>query len=815
MDQTSKVRQPPRLPHPVRITEQVWPEGTVPVVSVFCITYNHKKFINDAIIGFLMQETTFPVQIFIHDDASVDGTADIVRDYAERYPQLFWTVLQKENQWSKGNGKLLSEYLLKQKGQFLALCEGDDYWSDAFKLQKQVEFLEEHIQYVGCFTAFTCIDQAGCTLQIDKASRFKANTYNHLAVLSSVTPKTCSSVFRKPSPDVAEGILASRRVPNGDLLRWSFLTLKGPVAYLDYVTAAYRMHSGSVWGMVPAIEQARCQLETCVVLASWFASPDERLAIRARLFNFHRKFLSSSSQKSPRALFTAVLWFLKDVIRFGLPLTFHERKKLSKLNHLTTDPLWGRKPVAKARSAAVSILARAITTSQVLSKHRHTDLFDWEWYRQNNPEIAARTNRLFLHFCLFGIYQNRSPNRHYNPDDYRYSDPVATGRTTPLIHYAKMGYFVEPTSKLPSLAARASCRGRNPGVLYFPYAASNPYQRLLYRSLNTCYDIDCYGFNSKKFTPETIQAMRPRAKVLHLHWIEALCDPSSRSSRKTFFHTIRSAKQFGYRIIWTVHNEVGHEARHEAAERMLRQRLAEVCDNIFVHGRSTVPDYLEHQLSKISMTKHGHYANYYPDFLSAKSARKLLNIPQSARVALMFGKIRPYKRTKRVITELASALQMSANACLLVVGKDEMDLLTELPESLREQAALRFEGKHIPDHEVQFYFRAADVVLIPAENILTSGVAVLAASFNKPVLAMRRGLLPEILDGLAVHFSDSEDEFLESAKDFFAERFKISAAPYEQWQDWCSRNSWYHIVRAEPFVSLFGNGSRPASAGMR
>ena len=99
VDQTSKVPQPDRLPHPVRITEQVWPEGTVPVVSIFCITYNHEKFIREAIEGFLMQETTFPVEIFIHDDASSDATAQIVKDYAAKFSQLFKMVLQTENQY--------------------------------------------------------------------------------------------------------------------------------------------------------------------------------------------------------------------------------------------------------------------------------------------------------------------------------------------------------------------------------------------------------------------------------------------------------------------------------------------------------------------------------------------------------------------------------------------------------------------------------------------------------------------------------------------------------------------------------------------
>jgi len=97
METRAASKQPQWLENPVRITEQKWPEGTQPVVSIFCITYNHEKYIRDAIEGFLMQETTFPVEIFIHDDASSDKTQQIIHEYQERYPWLFKIIFQKEN----------------------------------------------------------------------------------------------------------------------------------------------------------------------------------------------------------------------------------------------------------------------------------------------------------------------------------------------------------------------------------------------------------------------------------------------------------------------------------------------------------------------------------------------------------------------------------------------------------------------------------------------------------------------------------------------------------------------------------------------
>ena len=89
------------LDEPIPITSQQWREGTIPLVSISCITYNHENFIRDAIEGFLMQKTTFPVEILIHDDASTDKTAEIVREYEKKYPQLIKPIYQTENQYSK------------------------------------------------------------------------------------------------------------------------------------------------------------------------------------------------------------------------------------------------------------------------------------------------------------------------------------------------------------------------------------------------------------------------------------------------------------------------------------------------------------------------------------------------------------------------------------------------------------------------------------------------------------------------------------------------------------------------------------------
>lgn len=122
-------------------------ESNKPLVSIGCITYNHGNYIKDAIEGFLLQRTTFPIEIIIHDDASNDNTPNIIKEYEERYPNLIVAIYQSENQYSKGIKPLLDFVFTKAKGKYLAICEGDDYWSDTYKLQKQVDFLENNSEY--------------------------------------------------------------------------------------------------------------------------------------------------------------------------------------------------------------------------------------------------------------------------------------------------------------------------------------------------------------------------------------------------------------------------------------------------------------------------------------------------------------------------------------------------------------------------------------------------------------------------------------------------------------------------------------------
>ena len=129
-------------------------EARVPLVSIRCLVYNHEPFLRQCLDGFVMQKTSFPFEAIVHDDASTDGSVAIIREYAEKYPDIIKPIYETENQYSKGTLSKIIINACHPDAKYIAYCEGDDYWTDPDKLQLQVDFLETHPDYYMTCHAF-------------------------------------------------------------------------------------------------------------------------------------------------------------------------------------------------------------------------------------------------------------------------------------------------------------------------------------------------------------------------------------------------------------------------------------------------------------------------------------------------------------------------------------------------------------------------------------------------------------------------------------------------------------------------------------
>ena len=227
-----------------RTEEQImrnWDINYPLLVSVCSITYNHESYIREAIDSFLMQETDFPFEIIIHDDASTDATSGIILEYAEKYPKIIRPIIQTENQYAKG-GLINPRFVFpKAKGKYIALCEGDDYWTDCTKLQKQVQFLEHHPEYVITYTDSQPFDENGYVdINFGGATRdVSSDELKRCIPLYTLT--TC---FRNVIKKVPLDLMSARL---GDQVIWSLLGAHGKGKYLsDISSAAYRVHANGV-----------------------------------------------------------------------------------------------------------------------------------------------------------------------------------------------------------------------------------------------------------------------------------------------------------------------------------------------------------------------------------------------------------------------------------------------------------------------------------------------------------------------------------------------------------------------------------------
>lgn len=215
-------------------------------VSVVCLTHNHEKYVRDALEGFIRQRTDFPFQVLVHDDASTDGTAAIIREYEQRYPKIIRPIYQKENQYSKG--VRISKDIIRPliKGKYVAVCEGDDYWTDPLKLQKQADFMESHPDYSLCCSLMQWFDETEQKFIDKDYHKGDCDVSVEDCIMSHWHGMQTAGMFVRSDVNVLFPEWR-QQCPVTDYPRVINAALHGKVRVLGEVMAVYRQHVPNSW----------------------------------------------------------------------------------------------------------------------------------------------------------------------------------------------------------------------------------------------------------------------------------------------------------------------------------------------------------------------------------------------------------------------------------------------------------------------------------------------------------------------------------------------------------------------------------------
>ncbi|WP_461634347.1 glycosyltransferase [Labilibaculum euxinus] len=217
---------------------------TTPFVSIKTITYNHEKFIAQCIEGIMMQKTNFPFEYIIGEDCSTDGTMKIVQEYADKYPDVIRIITDEKNVGAAANDHRTD---LACKGKYVAFCEGDDFWTDPYKLQKQVDFLEANPDYGMVHTNFSCVKDGKIIKSLRGEEMLPTGDVlddvlkgNHIA--------TATVCMRN---DLLQRINIGKKIVDekwkmGDYPLWIETAAATKVRYMKDDTITYRIHDDSV-----------------------------------------------------------------------------------------------------------------------------------------------------------------------------------------------------------------------------------------------------------------------------------------------------------------------------------------------------------------------------------------------------------------------------------------------------------------------------------------------------------------------------------------------------------------------------------------
>jgi glycosyltransferase involved in cell wall biosynthesis len=223
----------------------------LPLVSICCITYNHAAYIAQAMDSFLMQKTNFKYELIIGEDNSCDGTQAVLKKYASAYPDAITVVNHNPNIGAIANQ---IDTFARARGKYIACCDGDDFWTDPFKLQKQVDFLEANPAYVICCHHTTVINENGEKVYEKELPREMEFGYMDVLLGKREETRNCSLMVRNDHYIHAVGKLDwySKTYGTDSLFKLYILSVTQQKIYvMPDIMACYRLHKGGIWSMIP------------------------------------------------------------------------------------------------------------------------------------------------------------------------------------------------------------------------------------------------------------------------------------------------------------------------------------------------------------------------------------------------------------------------------------------------------------------------------------------------------------------------------------------------------------------------------------
>jgi beta-1,4-mannosyltransferase len=285
---------------------------------------------------------------------------------------------------------------------------------------------------------------------------------------------------------------------------------------------------------------------------------------------------------------------------------------------------------------------------------------------------------------------------------------------------------VRPTRSLRILARPA-----------FSSGPKNPYTTVLYRA------VEAAGHHVAEYRLD--RALTGRWDIVHVHWPESVFNHSlveALPTTEALLLGLRGARHRGAKVLWTVHNLVAHERRHPRAEQAFRRRFFTQLDGIIGLTKSGLAAARETHPALQALpgwvVPHPHYRGQYPDSMSRSEARAALQLPEQGKLLLSLGRVFEYKNFQALIRAVLGSGREDWNVC---VAGEPRDATVE--RSLRREAKgdrrVRLDLGFVPSDKLQLYLRAADLVVQPYRDILNSGTALLALSFDRPVLLPNRG----------------------------------------------------------------------------